>query len=111
MPESNANKKEVRIYTVYLRNIERIIGAPVDPNEEGKFANYRDVDELTKSRIRDIFDQSNDLTTRAYLTYLLSDDINPRYLSSFIVDVAIDGMDQDEWEKNKDELSSPNRNS
>ena len=100
MGENKAEKKEVRI--MYLEKIERIIGASVDPNEEGKFASFREVDELTRSRVREIYYKLDELRAKSYLKYFLPKNIDDEgHLFSFLFDVVIDGMDQNEWEKEK----------
>lgn len=109
MGENKACKKEVRIPEIYLRRIEQVIGAAIDPNDEGKFASFREVDEITKARVRDIYSQVDELRAKAYLTYLLPKGIDRGHVFSFLFDVIIDGMDLDDWERDMERLSSSDR--
>ena len=109
MGENKVNKKEVRIPEMYLRKIERVIGASVDPNDEGKFASFREVDEITKSRVRDIYSQIDELRAKAYLSYVLHKNLEREHIFSYLFDVIIDGMGIDDWERDKERLSSSNR--
>ena len=105
MNENKGNKKEVRIAEIHLRNIERIIGTTVESGEAGKFANFLDVDELTQSRLRDIYTQADELRAKAYLTYLLPKHFDRNHIFSFLFNVIIEGMSQEDWEKNNRELN------
>ena len=104
MDENKGNKKEVRIAEIHLRNIERIIGTTVKPSEGAKFASFLDVDELTKSRLRDIYTQSDELRAQAYLAYLLPKHVDRSHVFSFLVNVIIGGMSLEDWEKNNREF-------
>ncbi|WP_444902987.1 hypothetical protein ACJJIU_14315 [Microbulbifer sp. CnH-101-E] len=90
---------EVRIHRMHLKKIEKVIGVAVTPVEEGKFSSYQEIDELTRSRVREICHQEDELRAEAYLKYLLSKDLDRGYVFSFIINVIIGGMDQDEWVK------------
>ncbi|WP_444896307.1 hypothetical protein [Microbulbifer sp. SSSA005] len=94
------NDREVRIPRIYLRKIEKVIGV-VTPDEESKFADFQEVDELTRNRVREIYYQLAELRAEAYLKYLLSRNIDRGHMFSFVLDVIIGGMDQDEWLKEK----------
>lgn len=100
--------REIRIPEMYLKKIEKVIGV-IDPNEGGKFASYREVDELTKSRIREIYCQLDELRAESYLKFVLSKDVDRSYIFSFLFDVIIDGMNKDDWEREKENLSSSSR--
>lgn len=109
MGENKVNKKKVRIPEMYLRKIEQVIGAAVDPNDEGKFASFREVDEITKSIVRNICSQIDELRAKAYLNYVLHKSVEREYIFSYLFDVIIDGMSIDDWERDKEKLSSSNR--
>lgn len=98
MDEIKADKKEVKIPEMYLRKIEQVIGMAVDPNDENKFSNFRDVDDLTRRRAKDIYNQIDELRAERYLKYLISDDLGS-YVFSFLVDVVTGSMDEEEWIK------------
>ena len=96
--ENKADKKPIKI--LYLKEIEKIIATSVDPNDEGKFASFREVDERTRSQVREIYKQLDELRAKSYLKYFLSKNIDHEdHLFSFLFDVIIDGMGQDEWER------------
>jgi len=100
MGEIKSDKKEIKI--MYLKKIEQVIDTLVDPSEEGKFSSFREVDDITKSRVRTIYHQLDELRARSYLKYFLPENIDDEgHLFSFLFDVIIDGMDFDEWEKAK----------
>ncbi len=109
MAANNADKKEVKI--MYLEKIEQVIGEIIDPDDEGKFSSFREVDALTKLRVRKIYNQLDEVRARSYLKFFLPKNIdNEGHLFSFLFDVIIDGMDQDDWERDKEKLSSSDRN-
>ncbi|WP_226643251.1 hypothetical protein [Microbulbifer variabilis] len=91
--------KEVRIPPMHLRKIEKVIGVAVSPDEEGKFSSFQEVDELTRSRVREIYYQLDELRAIAYLKYFLPKKLDREHMFSFLSDVIIGGMDQDEWVK------------
>ncbi|MBU1554313.1 MAG: hypothetical protein KKA68_19860 [Gammaproteobacteria bacterium] len=110
MCENKVDKKEIRIPEMYLNKIEQVIGAAVDPNDEGKFASFRAVDEITKSIVRNIFFQIDELRAKAYLNYVLHKNVERGYIFSYLFDVIVDGMSIDDWERGKEKLSSSSRN-
>ncbi|AZZ92396.1 hypothetical protein EUZ85_17365 [Hahella sp. KA22] len=91
--------KDVRIPEMYLRKIEAAIGATIDPSEESMFSSFQEVDEITKSRARDIYYKLDELRAESYLKYVLSEKLDRSHIFSFLVDVIIGGMDLDEWTK------------
>ena len=103
MSDNKVGKKAVRIAEIHLKHIEQIIGVEVDANEKAKFASFSDIDELTKSRVRDIYSQSDELRAQAYLIYLLPKNIDRSKVFSFLFEVIIEGMNQEEWKANYNE--------
>lgn len=98
--EHMANKKPIKI--IYLKEIEKIIATAVDPNDEGKFSSFREIDEITKSHVREIYNQLDELRAKSYLSYFLSKNLDKEgHVFSFLFDVIISGMDQDEWERER----------
>ncbi|WP_041598366.1 hypothetical protein [Hahella chejuensis] len=99
--------KDVRIPEMYLRKIEAAIGSTIDPSEESMFSSFQEVDEITKSRARDIYYNLDELRAESYLKYVLSEKLDRSHIFSFLIDVIIGGMDLDEWAR--EELSSSSR--
>jgi len=97
------SKRQVRIAEIHLKHIEQIIGVKVNANEQAKFASFSDIDEVTKSRVRDIYSQSDELRAQAYLIYLLPKNIDRSKVFNFLFSVIIEGMNLEEWEANYDE--------
>ena len=96
MVENNSEKKEVKIPEMYLRKIEQVIGMAVDPSDENKFSSFQEVDDLTRSRAREICNQIDELRAERYLKYLISDNLG-RYVFSFLTDVITGSMEEEEW--------------
>ena len=88
--------RDVRIPEMYLRKIEKIIGEEVNVRDENKFLNFREVDELTKSRLREIYMKENELVADRYLKYLTSKELH-KYTFVFLIEVVVDKMNLDEW--------------
>ncbi|HTF97299.1 MAG TPA: hypothetical protein VL995_14270 [Cellvibrio sp.] len=99
---------EIRMPEMYLKKIEKVIGA-IDSSDGGKFASYQEVDGLTKFRIKEIYYQLDELKAESYLKFVLSKQVDRSYIFSFLFDVIIDDMDQNEWEREKETLSSSAR--
>lgn len=109
MGENKNSKKEIRIPEMYLNKIEQVIGSTLDPNDEGKFSSFRDIDEITTSRVRNICSQIDELRAKAYLNYVLHKSVERGYIFSYLFDVIIDGMGIDDWGRDKERLSSSER--
>lgn len=87
--------KEIRIPDMYLKKIEKVIGT-IDPNDGNKFSSFQEVDALTKARVREICNQLDELKAESYLKFIFSKEVERKHIFSFLVDVIVGGMDQDE---------------
>jgi hypothetical protein len=96
-----AENKDVRIPEMYLVKIENAIGAAIDPSEENQFSGFEEIDDLTKTRAREIYNKVDEIRAIFYLKYVLKKGIDQSQIFSFLFDVIIGGKDQEAWVREK----------